>query len=112
MNTAPFMVFIDRQVTDGEQRACVYAMIVSGRIDQFEAMKNFLDACFDAYLDSALGTLSGVPRRLRRTMNRLVYRSRLALYRLLEDVRREHVDVLPDPLKSRVLVALREGDNL
>ena len=112
MNSAPFMVFIDRQVTDGEQRASVYAMIVSGRIDQFDAMKNFLEACFDAYLESALGTLSGVPRTLRLTLNRLVYRSRLALYRLLEDIRREHVDVLPDPLKSRVLVALREGENL
>jgi hypothetical protein len=112
MNPAPVMVFIDRQVTIGEQRASAYAMIVSGRIDQFDAMTNFLEACFDAYLETALGTLSGVPAALRRTLNRLVYRSRLALYRLVEDVRREHVDVLPDPLKRRVLHALREGENL
>jgi hypothetical protein len=84
-------------------------MVVSGRVDQYDAMGAFLDACLSTLTDIAIGGLRDVPPAVRGSLRRLAYETRLALYRLVEDVRREYVDVLPDPVGSRILHALREG---
>jgi hypothetical protein len=109
---APMLVFIEGQIPVGPLRAATYAMVNGGGTGQFDAMKAFLDACFGAQIDDALEPLREVPRDVRRTLRRLSYPSRLTLYRLAEPTRREYVDVLSDPVRSRILHALREGENL
>lgn len=106
---AAMLVFIRGQIPVGPLRAATIAMVTGGGVGQFDAMQTFLEECMMAQIDAAIGTLRGVPRALRNAIRRLTYHSRLALYRLAEDTRREYVDALPDPVKSRLLHALREG---
>lgn len=109
-SSAALLLYIDRQVDLLSQRASIYAMILGGAVGQFDAMGDFLVACFGAQIDAALGGgLTEVPADVRSALRRLVYRARLALFRLVEEARREYVDALPNPVRGRLLTALREG---
>ncbi len=108
-NSGAVTLFIDIQSPTSIQRAATYAMVMTGQIGQFDAMRNFLGACFDAALEAAVGAVTEVPATLRTTLQALAYPARLALYRLLEDVRRTFVDTLPAPINRRILNALLEG---
>jgi hypothetical protein len=108
-HNAALLVFVDRNVDWGRLRAMIVAMAMSGRADQFQAMGDFLDACLGAQVIAAVeGSMTAVPDDVQAALDRLVYTARLALYRLTEDVRREYVDPLPDPVRRRLLYALRE----
>ena len=110
MTNAAMMVFIDRQIVDTHQRASIYAMIVGGSISQFDAMGAFLDACLETEVEGMLNPdMTEVPARLSNALRLVGYRARLALYRLVEDARRQYVDVLLPPIRRRVLNALIEG---
>ncbi len=50
-----------------------------------------------------------LPAELRAAAKRLTLFSRLALYRMVEDARKEWVDVLPPPVSKPLLLILR-GD--
>jgi len=109
-SNAALLVFIDQQISLATQRASTYALVLGGEVSQFDAMEEFLSACQDAQIDAALGDLTDVPERIRSRLARLNYRSRLALYRLLRDIRREYIDEgLTEPVRGRLLRALREG---
>jgi len=109
-SNAALLVFIDQQISLATQRASIYALVLGGEVSQFDAMEEFLSACQDAQIDAALGELTEVPERIRSRLARLNYRSRLALYRLLRDIRREYIDEgLTEPVRGRLLRALREG---
>jgi hypothetical protein len=111
---AATMVFIDRQIPDTRLRACLYAMLVTGSVGQFTAMDHFLDACLDAWVVLTAGTEqppTATPDSLRAALRSVAYEARLALYRLVEDARRQFVDALPAPINQRVLYALREGSD-
>ncbi len=84
-------------------------MVNSKRVDQFDAMDDFLDACLGAQVTAAVeGGMTTVPADVQAALDRLVFISRLSLYRPLEDVRREYVDALPQPVRGRLLHALTE----
>jgi hypothetical protein len=105
--------YTDRHLDWGPLRASTYAMVNSKRVDQFDAMDDFLDACLGAQVIASVERgMATVPDDVQTALDRLVYTSRLALYRRLETVRREYVDALPQPVRGRLLHALREEGEL
>jgi hypothetical protein len=105
---APTMVFVDHNVLDPRQRACVYAMLVGGTSRQYDAMANFLEACFVEFIGTDQ-TATGPSDELRAALRRVSFNGRLALFRMVEDARHRYVDVLPEPIRIPILQALR-GD--
>lgn len=108
---AGLLVFIRRQVSDLVQRVSIYALILGRGAAQHDAMRNFLRACQRARRAAAAagGRLRAIPAYVQTALNPLTHRSRLALYRLVEPARRAFVDVLPEPVRSRLLRMLRSG---
>ena len=106
---AATMVYVDHNVLDPRTRACVYAMLTSRSATQYTAMDDFLETCFLAHIGSYGDPPAGLPDEMRAAAKRLTFESRLALYRLVEDARKEWVDVLPAPVSGPLLAILR-GD--
>jgi len=102
-------VFVDHNVLQPRQRACVYAMLTSRSSTQYVAMDNFLEECFLTHIGTYGDPPVQLPAELRAAAKRLTFDSRLALYRLAEDARKEWVDVLPPPVSKPLLLILR-GD--
>jgi hypothetical protein len=103
------MVFVDHNILEPRRRACVYAMLVSRSATQYVAMDDFLEQCFLTHIGSYGDSPAELPAELRGAAKRLTLDSRLALYRLVEDARKEWVDVLPPPVSRPLLLILR-GD--
>lgn len=111
---AAVMLFVTRQVPDKRLRACIYAMLTTGNLRQFEAMDTFIDACMDAWVVLSAGDVqppTTTPDFLRTALRAVAYEARLSLYKLVEDARQQYVDALPAPINQRVLEALREGND-
>ena len=104
------MVFVDHNILEPRKRACVYAMLTSRSSTQYLAMESFLEECFLTYIGSYGDPPTELPAELRAAAKRLTLFSRLALYRLVEDARKESVDVLPPPVSKPLLLILR-GDS-
>ena len=103
------MVFVDHNILEPRKRACVYAMLTSRSATQYVAMDNFLEHCFLTYIGSYGDPPQDLPAELRAAAKRLTLNSRLALYRMVEDARKEWVDSLPPPVSKPLLLILR-GD--
>ena len=103
------MVFVDHNILEPRKRACVYAMLTSRSSTQYVAMESFLDECFLTFIGSYGDPPTELPAELRGAAKRLTLFSRLALYRMVEDARKEWVDVLPAPVSKPLLLILR-GD--
>ena len=106
---AATMVFVDHNVLEPRKRACVYAMLTSRSATQYVAMEAFLEECFLTFIGSYGDPPAELPAELRAAAKRLTLFSRLALYRMVEDARREWVDSLPPPVSRPLLLILR-GD--
>jgi hypothetical protein len=106
---AATMVYIDHNVVQPRKRACVYAMVVSRSATQFAAMEHFLDECFFTRIGTYGDAPTDIPGELRAAARGLTLDSRLALYKLVEDARKAHVDSLP-PAVSKALLLILRGD--
>ena len=103
------MVYIDHNVVQPRKRACVYDMVTSRSATQFAAMEHFLDECFFTHIGTYGDAPTEIPGDLRAAARGLTLDSRLALYRLVEDARKSHVDNLP-PAVSKPLLLILRGD--
>ena len=106
---ASLKVFVEHNILEPRKRACVYAMIMSRSATQYVAMEHFLEECFLTYIGSYGDPPTDLPVELRAAAKGLTFYSRLSLYRLTEDARKESVDVLP-PAVSRPLLLILRGD--
>jgi hypothetical protein len=111
---APTLVFVDHNVLDPRMRACVYAMLVGGTSRQYDAMADFLEACFVEFMSTAVPEEGAAPpagpsAELRAALRRVSFSGRLALFRMVEDARHRYVEILPEPVRIPILQALR-GD--
>jgi hypothetical protein len=106
---AATMVYIDHNILQQRKRACVYAMVCSRSATQYAAMEHFLDECFFTHIGTYGDAPTEIPADLRAAARGLTLDSRLALYRLVEDARRSHVDKLP-PAVSKPLLLILRGD--
>jgi hypothetical protein len=84
-------------------------MLTSRSATQYVAMDDFLEQCFLTHIGSYGDPPTELPAQVRAAAKRLTLDSRLSLYRLVEDARREWVDVLPPPVSTPLLLILR-GD--
>ena len=106
---AATMVYIDHNIVQQRKRACVYAMVCSRSATQYAAMEHFLDECFFTHIGTYGDAPTEIPADLRAAARGLTLDSRLALYRLVEDARKSHVDTLP-PAVSKPLLLILRGD--
>ncbi len=106
---AATMVYIDHNIVQPRKRACVYAMVTSRSATQFAAMEHFLDECFFTHIGTYGDAPTEIPGDLRAAARALTLNSRLALYKLVEDARKSHVDNLP-PAVSKPLLLILRGD--
>jgi hypothetical protein len=103
------MVFVDHNALEPRRRACVYAMLLGRSSTQYEAMENFLDECFFTHIGAYGDPPAGLPDELRAAVRKISFYGRLALYRSVEDARKQWVDSLPAVVSKPLLTILR-GD--
>ena len=102
-------VFIDHYAADDQQRAGTYAMVEGMSVGQYQAAVAFLAACDRARGELVASPPPEMPDYLRTALSALRFTVRLTLFRLTEDIRQRHVDVLPEPVRTQVRNILR-GD--
>jgi hypothetical protein len=103
------MVFIDHYASEDEQRAGTHAMVQGASVRQFKAAVEFLRACDQARSELANNMSPQMPGYLMEALRALSFDARLTMFLLVKDIRARHVDTLPDPVGTNVLLILR-GD--
>jgi hypothetical protein len=102
-------VFIDHYAANDPERAGTYAMVEGMSVGQYQAAVTFLAACDRARGELVATPPPEMPDYLRAALSALRFTARLTLFRLTEDIRQRHVDVLPEPVRTQVRNILR-GD--
>jgi hypothetical protein len=103
--SSAFLAYLDFHLFDAAALACVYAMISSASVDQYDAMSVFLDSLTHANVEALVSGLDGVPDYVAAALGRLTDASRWTFFSWArEGAMKQYVDVLP----PRVAAAIRE----